>query len=209
MSKKDMLGPTTRALVGVPQERLALVADIANRLTSGDGDIWYRHLSRVMREGLPRMEISAPLDTIVRVDRSIRPAYPEWVKDVLHPELELSGPAEYDLAKVESWLHDDQKNGKLVRGEKLYKHLKSDNTLDSCLSLADALAIQAKGIAVFREYFNGKVPFFWKSVVRNDDGHLRVPFLCESGGEFRLGWNWLDSAWHDVNYPALRFASQN
>ena len=148
------------------------------------------------------------LDTIVRVDRSIRPAYPEWVKDVLHPELELSGPAEFDLAKVESWLHDGQKNGKWVRGDKLYAHLKSNEMLDSCFSLADALAIQAKGVTVFPEYFKGKAPFFWKSVVRGRGGDLRVPYLYEDGGQVELEWYWLGYGFHD-DHPALRFASQN
>lgn len=150
----------------------------------------------------------APIDAIIRVDRSIRPAYPEWVKDVLHPELELSGPAEFDLAKVESWLHDGQKDGKWLKGEKLYEYLKSNKMLDRCLSFADALAIQAKGVATFRAFFKGKAPFFWKSVVRDRDGNLYVPCLCERGDQVKLDWGWLDSDWGD-GHPALRSASQN
>jgi hypothetical protein len=33
--------------------------------------------------------------------------YPEWVTKVMHPELEGTGPAEYDLAKVEQWFPDE------------------------------------------------------------------------------------------------------
>ena len=34
------------------------------------------------------------LDTIIRVDRSIRPVYPDWMREVMHPELEAKGLAE-------------------------------------------------------------------------------------------------------------------
>jgi|GEM_PF-1525723 len=205
MSKKDMLGPTIRALVGVPQERLALIADIANRFSSETGDLWHGKIASAIQEGL---ETSTSADNIIRVDRSIRPAYPDWVKDVLHPELECTGPAEFDLAKVESWLHDGQKNGKWIKGEKIYEHLKSATMLESCFNLADLLAIQARGVQTFREHFADKAVFAWKSVVRDRYGDLSVPYLYLGGDQVVLGWNWLVDVWNDSD-PALRFASQN
>lgn len=51
---QDMLGPLPRALVGVPEGRLPLMLDIANKV--GDeksGDAWHRHLSKTIRAGLP------------------------------------------------------------------------------------------------------------------------------------------------------------
>src|ERR1700688_2132013 len=101
-----------------------------------------------------------PLDTIIRVDRSVRPVYPEWVKKVMHPELEGTGPAEYDLAKVEQWFHDEQTKDGMV-GNRIYEHLKSNNMLDSCLGLRDLEEIQKKGVTFFREPFKGKVVFGW------------------------------------------------
>jgi hypothetical protein len=146
------------------------------------------------------------LDTIIRVDRSVRPAYPDWSKVVMNPELENTGPAEYDLAKIEQWLHDGQKGERYMRGQAIYDHLKSNNLLDSCLGLTDGIAIQQKGIEVFRRFFSGKAVFLWRSVVRNDLGSLSVPCLYEDDGEVKLRWYWLDNYWGSNN-PALRFAS--
>ena len=52
---KNMLDPIIRALVGVPEPRLGVVADIANRLNSDRGDDWNARLKVVLREGLPSL----------------------------------------------------------------------------------------------------------------------------------------------------------
>lgn len=144
------------------------------------------------------------LDFIVRVDRSVKPTYPDWMKKVMHPELELAGPAEYDLTKVEQWLHDDQKRGSVV-GNTIYKHLQKGDALATCLNLQDGLAIQQKGIAVFRKLFAGKAVFLWGSVVQYRGGSLRVPCLYDRGDGVGLYWLWLDDYWNSI-YPALRFS---
>ena len=143
------------------------------------------------------------LDFIIRVDRSVKPSYPDWMKKLMHPELELAGPAEYDLNTVSQWLHDDQKNGS-VQGNTIYKHLQKGDNLATCLNLQDGLAIQQYGIAVFRKLFAGKAMFLWGSVVRSRHGNLGVPYLCESGDEVVVRWGWLDSHWSSRS-PALRF----
>ncbi|OGF76479.1 hypothetical protein A2926_00740 [Candidatus Giovannonibacteria bacterium RIFCSPLOWO2_01_FULL_44_40] len=142
-------------------------------------------------------------DFIIRVDRSVKPSYPDWMKKVMHPKLELTGPAEYNLNAVELWLHNDQKTG-AVRGHTIYKHLQKDNALADCLGLADLLAIQAKGIAVFRKLYASKAVFGWKSVVRHRHGNLFVPCLCGRGDGVVLHWRWLDRGWGSDD-PALRF----
>jgi len=145
------------------------------------------------------------LDFIVRVDRSVKPSYPNWMKKLMHPELELAGPAEYNLQDgVEQWLHDDQKRGYVV-GNTIYKHLQKGDGLANCLNLQDGLAIQQKGIAVFRKLFAGKAVFLWGSVVQRRDGFLHVPYLYDIGGKVGLYWNSLDYNWYSDN-PALRFS---
>jgi|SRR3989344_635152 len=147
-----------------------------------------------------------PLDFIVRVDRSVRPTYPDWVAKVIHPKLEGTGPAEYNLkTQVGEWLHDDQKTG-VVRSQVIYDHLKASNELINQLGLADLLAIQAKGITVFRKLYKGKLVFGWKSVVLNRGlfSGLSVPYLYEVGGEVVLRWGWLGRDWFSRD-PALRF----
>ncbi len=146
------------------------------------------------------------MDYIVKVDRTQKPIYPDWVKKVMHPEFELSGPAEFDLQKdVSLWLHKNQKTG-FVTGNKIYNQLKKDDLLKDCLSLADLIAIQEKGIEVFRSLYNRKTVFGWKSAVESTDGRLYVPFLVEDDGKFVLYWRWLGGIWFS-NDPALLFSN--
>jgi len=147
----------------------------------------------------------ATIDSIIRVDHSICPVYPDWVKKVMHPELEAAGPAEFDISQVEQWLHPDQARG-TVKGKVIYEYLKDNDMLKTCLGLSDLLAIQKKGIAFFRKHFADKAVFGWKAVVLSRDGNLRVPSLIESEGKVLVYWRWLDYAW-DSDYPALRLAS--
>ena len=154
----------------------------------------------------PAPEPEVVIDPIIRVDRSIRPSYPDWMKEVMHPELETVGPGEYDITKVEQWLHDGQKDGGCIEGNKIYTHLKKTDTLKTCLGKRDLEEIQKKGIAFFRKHFKGKAVFGWSSVVRNRYGYLYVPYLYESDGEVVLHWRWLDRDWLS-RYPALRHES--
>lgn len=147
-----------------------------------------------------------PLDFTVRVNRSVRPPYPNWSGLVMHPKLEEVGPAEYDLrSDVEQWTRDDQKTSVIV-GNTIYETLKRDNALADQLGLADLLAIQKMGIKVFRELFKGKAAFGWRSVVqdRYDRLDLRVPYLIEDGGEVARFWAWVGSLFNASN-RALRF----
>ncbi|MCC7160312.1 hypothetical protein IT399_01095 [Candidatus Nomurabacteria bacterium] len=143
---------------------------------------------------------------MIHVDRTLRPTYPDWMAEdgVQHPELELTGPAEFDVANLEQWIHPEQVNG-WTTGQVIYDHLKANNMLADCLGLADLLAIQAKGLDFFHKYFDGKSPFGWKGAVRHRYGPLFVPFLFELAGEVVLYWRWLDGLW-SADGPALRFA---
>ncbi len=59
---QDPLGPVTRALVGVPKNRLRLVADVANRLADKKvGGDWHKKLSACIQEGLPAQMSKASL----------------------------------------------------------------------------------------------------------------------------------------------------
>lgn len=144
------------------------------------------------------------LDFLVRVDRSVKPSYPDWFKKLEHPELECAGPAEYDLqTAVQQWLASGQES--VIKGDRIYAQLKKDNALASCLNLQDGLAIQQKGIAVFRKLFAGKAVFLWGSVLQRRSGRLSVPCLYESGGKVVVFWRWLDFSWVS-DFPALRFS---
>jgi hypothetical protein len=149
----------------------------------------------------PEVEIGP----IIRVDRSTPPVYPDWMQEVMHPELEAVGPAEYDVSALEQWLHEGQKDGKYVEGNKIYADLKKSDTLKDCLGLRDLEDIQRKGIVFFQKYFKGKAVFGWKGSVRRHYGNLNIPYLHEIGDQVALHWHWAGTDW-DGNHPALRFA---
>lgn len=156
----------------------------------------------------------AVINPIVRVNRSVRPIYPDFLNQdhINQPEfiaLEKSGPAEFDASRLRQWLHPKQKRGK-VHGNIIHAALiNKKNLIDSCLGFADLLGIQAKGLEFYRRYFKGKTVFGWRLVVPHLGGSLRVPVLVESDGEVVLCWYWLGSGGgFDVVCPALRFPKQ-
>jgi hypothetical protein len=106
-----------------------------------------------------------------------------WVKRVMHPDLEATGPDEYDLATIEPWLHEGQKGGGRLAGNRVYEHLLKHNMLDSCLGLRDGKEILKKGMGAFRKVFDGKALFLWKSVVGDHGDGFHVPFLTGLGDE--------------------------
>lgn len=145
--------------------------------------------------------------TVIHVDRSSGPTYPSWTTKVMHPEFEGKGPAEYDIADLQLWLHSQQVSKKVwIRGHVIYDSLKETNLLTECLGLADALAIQRVGTRAFRKFFPRKAIFFWKSVVQLNDGRLRAPYLVLSDGALITDWKWLDHEWNSEG-PALRLVT--
>jgi hypothetical protein len=195
-----MLDPIIRALVGVPPEWLGIILDVINKVGGVDDERWRSHLATILREPIPL------LDTIIRVDRSIQPIYPDRMS-VLHPELEQTGPLEYYLVSVVLWLHEGQKNGNNWSST-IYEYLKEKKMLESCLSLHDGEEIQKKGIAVFRRFFQGKKVILWKSIVKYRGDHY-VPYLAEDrDAEVVLAWMQLEHTCFDSKRPALLFVSQ-
>ena len=151
-----------------------------------------------------RVNRSVKPDYIVRVNRSVKPDYSNWFQKLEHPELECSGPTKYSLKTgVKQWIHNNQKWG-AVQGNTIFKQLKKDNLLGLCLNLLqDGLAIQAKGIFVFRELFGGEAVFLWGLVGWNS-GHLCVPYLYPNGDKVGISLRQLNSFWNSNN-PALLF----
>lgn len=146
-----------------------------------------------------------PLDFMVRVNRSEEPKDLHFTIELLHPELEFTGPSVYDLqASVRQWLHDGQKNRKYEHGNIIYEFLKATNSLAFCLNLQDGIAIQKMSIAIFCTLFGGNSVFLWASVRKYSDGKKFVPCLYAENNQVVLNWVPLTSYWnrHDV---ALRF----
>jgi len=114
---------------------------IVKNLGGEDGALKFLRGELVVQPAvIPEPPPEPVLDFLVRVDRSVKPSYPDWMKKVMHPELELAGPAEYNLLQgVEEWLHDNQKRGS-VEGNTIYKHLQKGDAFATCLNLQDGLS---------------------------------------------------------------------
>src|SRR3989344_2159819 len=64
---RNYLDPMIRAAVSVPQDRLPLMADIANRLASEEnGQAWHAHLATCLREGLPVLNVEPALPALAK-----------------------------------------------------------------------------------------------------------------------------------------------
>jgi hypothetical protein len=145
-------------------------------------------------------------DFFVHVDRSVPPAYPHWKKRLMHPEWELLGPTQYDLRNLWPFYHDAQRHG-MIQSDEMYSYLKYSEILANCIGLADLMAIQAKGLPLYRKLYRGKVALGWKSVSQDsDDYSIRVPTLYELDGELLLGWVWvINNISLGPDSPPLRF----
>ena len=173
-----------------------------NILGGIEGAARLRRGELILVEAPPKSEF--PLDFVIHVDRKVKPTYPDWAKKLKHPEWECSGPIEYNLKnEVEQWFFEMQKY-QSVHGSRIYTHLKDSSTLVWCLNLQDGLAIQKKGLAMFRKLFEWKELFLWGSIVENHDGKLLVPYLYDFHEEVTMDWHCLDGYW-DFRRPALRF----
>ena len=162
---------------------------------------------------LVRSEIStATIDPIIRIDRSVRPVYPDFLdrEYINKPEfiaLEKMGPQEFDASRLRKWWHPKQKRG-VVDVNTIHALLVKNDILPSCLGYADLLGIQAKGIEFFRRHFKGLEVFGWRTIVPNRIGVLRVPYLVGRDGVVVLDWRWLGNGWGATD-PALRFATKD
>lgn len=145
-------------------------------------------------------------NTIISVDFSVRPSYPVWVKKVVHPRLELTGPTEYNVGTVERWIHEGQKNNGEIEGQIIYSFLKRKKMLGSCLGLRDLEKIQRKGVAFAHKYFQESLCFGWRSVVLDRSGYLHAPYLYENGYDVLVNWRWLGLSWSGY-YTALLFGN--
>jgi hypothetical protein len=149
--------------------------------------------------------------TIIRVPRSIRPIYPRWVKEIIHPELQDLGPETYDLAKIELYLHDAQKEWIDIPGTMLFRHIEKTDRLKRCLGLRDALMIEKINVTEAPEFskifghdgVSQRDIFCWKSVVRSEDGKLYVPGFSTDGSRVAVDWDSLENNWICNDFAAM------
>ena|SRR3989344_2555376 len=125
---------------------------------------------------------------VVRVDRSSRPPYPDWMIFEVHFRVLAVGPAEFSLSSLEHFVWGFQKRPGGVEGEYLHDQLERSRMIERCLDLRDAVEIQKFGGTVFRESFGNSNVFLWRSTIHDRHGDAQVPYLYLKEGEVTLGW---------------------
>jgi hypothetical protein len=133
------------------------------------------------------------VDEVVRVNRSVSLKCPDWA-ELVYPELESVGPAEYPISRVGLWLHEYQKLWHGASGRTIYDRLRETGLLKKSLGFSDLEAIQNTSVAFFREHFKDKTLWAWKSVIRHRSqsgpGGLLVPNLSvENKQELVVSWD--------------------
>ena len=141
--------------------------------------------------------------------RLVEPPKPEPEYDLMVHVLrdpESKRPLKYNLLEDTELFFPFKK---IEKGEDIYKCMRDKNVLNSCLLLQDALAIQEKGVRVFRKVFKESHVFIFDP----SNGQFSVHFLFGTGGfcgndaevkiaEFPLSRNFLSPT-----YAFLRFKS--
>lgn len=150
------------------------------------------------------LTVSEKSPRVLFVDRSVKPAYPDFAKELPKEtrELEATGLEQYDPSTLPLYLHPKQKNGGQFEGNSLYAFLKGSGLIEHCLSLRDGEEL-VKHPACYPESWKGKYVFLWKSVVLHRDGRLLVPYVNWDDGEVYLSWRWLGNDWYDFIPAAL------
>lgn len=133
-------------------------------------------------------------DSIVYVDRSKKPTYPNFVKRLMHPEMECKGPDKInlDFGDKKPWFEDDVikiKRKLVILGQENYGRLNEEvETIVSAISLQEGLAIQERGIVMFRKFFGGKYLLLSSSLALHRDGSFIAPFLFIHDDTVNMGW---------------------
>lgn len=145
-------------------------------------------------------------DFLIKIERPFPSKYPKWISRFVAHEFQCAGPYEYDLQKdVKIWLHRGQQGGKIRGDAVLFKHLLFPGRLSLCFNLQDGLAIQQKGVNVFRKLYGRRSVFLWASAGYNNIGELFCPYLMEHNNKVERFWRLINFSFFDQNSPALRF----
>ena len=113
----------------------------------------------------------------------------------------VKGQLEWDLTKIALYLSESQKNGKVIKGEKLRKELGNQPILNA--NVLDYLFAHPDLIP---EEWKDKAVFFWGTTYRGSDGGLCVRCLTWHGSRWLWHCRWLDSDWGEA-FPAVVRAS--
>ena len=130
--------------------------------------------------------------SIVCVDRTVSPLYPEWMCNLVYPELELTGPTKYDLSSLKKARSFSMDN----HGMDIFAYYqRHKDELSNCLGVSDLHAIKEKDFNLFERLFKFRAVIGWKSVFGNRT--FNVTFLYSDGTKVLWGKRFLgDNLYH-------------
>jgi hypothetical protein len=108
------------------------------------------------------------------------------------------GIFKWNAADVALYLDKDQKNGKVLEGNKLRKVLVGKPVFNA--NVLDYLLAHPHLIP---EEWKGKFVFFWGTIYRSRFGNLFVRDLAWDDGRWCWGFGWLDDVWSDDDPAAV------
>ncbi|HEY0908563.1 MAG TPA: hypothetical protein VGE35_04445 [Candidatus Paceibacterota bacterium] len=124
--------------------------------------------------------------TVMRVDRSKRPVYQTWVKEVLHMDLESDGPDEFDFTKVTF-----SPRGEAGGIQVWYEGLKAAGQLAGSLGLSDLQAIRKGYWHEFAKVLGDRSVWGLKSAVRRGLSTYFAPVMTTYRGKVNIRWRGL------------------
>lgn len=200
MSEKGTFGQAQQVLNLIIQKGLTTEQIHALYCSGLLSDLLEADVKNVNREEFQKV-IGIYSDYFIQPDRSVKPKYPNWVAQLIYPELESAGPKKIDLRKLKYFRHPEQ-GRKETMGTTVHQFLKENKLLKSCLNFQDGLAIMKKGINLFNKMFTIQSVYLWSSVVIADHGNHFVPYLMPSANKVILDWKLIDANW-GINDIAL------
>ena len=113
------------------------------------------------------------------------------------------GQLEWDPAKVQLYLSENQQNGKVIRGSQLREELKDRLAYNA--NLLDYLLAHPELIP---DEWKSELVFFWGTIYRYPDGRLYVRYLgWHGGGRWRWLFHWLGSEFYGYGPAAVPASS--
>jgi len=115
-------------------------------------------------------------EDLILVDRSIVPTLPHHAAyckiEMLHPELQTSGPAKINLHNLEfhSGPYPEIGRSGWVKGSYIYEYIIEHSLIERCLNSRDAEEIRNMGTEIFSRYFGNKRVPIWKSALGGSRG---------------------------------------
>lgn len=136
-------------------------------------------------------------ENVIDLDADPRIPYDGWKVE----EHKKGGQFTWNPEKVKLFLHNKQKNGKTIEGNKLRKELSHTAVFNA--NLLDYLLDNQQFIP---DEWKGKIIFFWGTIYRISDGDLCVRYLGWSGSQWGWGSYWLGGDFGG-SFPAAVVAS--